>query len=54
LSKHLEIYFHDLCEETKAEVLEFYGVRTSLEMNWDISPLFILDKEEEEKENIER
>lgn len=54
MSKHLEIYFCDLREDIQTEVLEFYGVRTSLEMNWDISPLFILDKEEEEKENIER
>ncbi len=47
----VEIYFHDLTEEAQEKVLAEYGVLQPDEMNWDITPLFILEfsgAEEEE------
>jgi len=41
----LEITFSDLNEEAQRVVLEFFGIDTSEEGNFDLIPLFILEKE---------
>lgn len=40
----LKIYFSDLNEETQKEVLEFYGVNSPEELNFEIVPLVELEK----------
>lgn len=40
----IEIMFDDLNEETKKEVLDFYGIKSAKDMNWDIIPLIVLEK----------
>lgn len=42
----LEIYLEDLKPEAQEEVLRFYGVSNPKELNLDIQPLFVLEKEE--------
>jgi len=39
----MEIYLEDLKKEKQKEVLEFYGADEN--DNWDISPLFILERD---------
>lgn len=43
----LEIWFDDLNERVQKEVLDFYGVDAS-EMNFDLVPLMVFEKEEED------
>lgn len=40
----LKIYFSDLNEEAQKEVLEFYGVNSPEELNFEIVPLVELEK----------
>lgn len=40
----LEIWFSDLTEEAKKEVLEFYGYDSVEETNFKTQPLFILEQ----------
>jgi len=40
----IEIYLSDLKEETQEEVLRFYSYDEEEERNFDIVPLFILEK----------
>lgn len=40
----IEIKIDDLKDNIKKEVLEFYGIKDSKEMNLDIIPLFIIEK----------
>jgi len=41
-----EVYFDDLDEKCRKRLLYFYGMSDSSERNWDITPLFILEKED--------
>jgi len=41
----LEITFADLNEDGQRAVLEFFGIDTPEEGNFDLIPLFILEKE---------
>lgn len=49
MSKTLTIMFEDLNSKARKEVLEFYGYDGSEDGNLDIVPLFILEKEEQER-----
>jgi len=40
----LEIFLRDLKEDVQKEVLEFEGLKTAEDGNYDIVPLFILEK----------
>ena len=46
----MEIYLNDLKEEIQTEVLNF--LNSDKNDNWDITPLFILESEAEESEEI--
>lgn len=54
--KFFEIYFCDLTEEAGKQLLEFYGISSPEEANWDIQPIhtFYLEEDEEtdDDENI--
>ena len=43
----IEIYFDDLIPETQRKVLALYNVNSPKELNADLSPLFILQYEED-------
>ena len=47
MSKTLAIMFDDLDGKAQEEVLEFYGHESPVEGNFDIAPLFVLEKEDE-------
>ena len=49
MSKTLTIMFEDLNNEAQKEVLEFYGYGGPEDGNLDVVPLFILEKEEQER-----
>jgi len=49
MAKMLTIMFDDLNKETQKEVLEFYSYNSPEDGNLDVVPLFILEKEEEER-----
>lgn len=49
MSKTLTIMFDDLNNEAQKEVLEFYGYEIPAEGNLDVVPLFVLEKEEQER-----
>ena len=40
----LEIYFDDLNDEAKKKVLEFEKINNQSEANFEIVPLFVLEK----------
>ena len=44
----LEIYLADLKLEAQEAVLRLLG-----DMNWDIVPLFVLEKEEADEQNVD-
>lgn len=48
-TKSFEIYFNDLNEKTQKAYLEFEGVEDESELNHEISPLAIIDREIEEE-----
>lgn len=50
MSKTLEIYFSDLNNDAKADVLKFYNISSAREGNLNLIPLFILEYEESEEE----
>jgi len=52
MSKAYEIWFEDLNEDTKDEVLQFYEISTFKDLNFDTQPIFILEREEDESEDI--
>ena len=47
----LEIFFHDLDEETQQKVLSLYNANTPEEMNFDVFPLFVLEAEDSENDD---
>jgi hypothetical protein len=46
--KFIEIFYKDLKEEAQKEILNFYEIKSLEEMNLDITPLCILETEDEE------
>lgn len=44
MSDILEIFFSDLTEDAQRRLLEFEGVESPEEMNWDVVPLAIFEK----------
>jgi hypothetical protein len=46
-AKTFEIYFSDLREETKKELLEFYDLESYLDGNFESCPLAILETEDD-------
>jgi len=46
----MEIYLNDLKEKKQTEVLNF--LNSDKNDNWDITPLFILESEDEDNEEI--
>jgi len=48
MSETLEIMFDDLNVKARKEVLEFYGYDSLEEGNFDVVPLFILEKQEQD------
>lgn len=49
MSEILTIMFDDLNNEAQKEVLQFYGYEAATEGNLDLVPLFVLEKEEQER-----
>lgn len=49
MSKTLEIMFDDLDGKAQKDVLEFYGYCSAEDGNLDVVPLFILEKEDEDR-----
>jgi len=49
MSETLTIMFEDLSKEAQKEVLQFYGYQTAAEGNLDVAPLFVLEKEEQDR-----
>jgi hypothetical protein len=49
MTKTLTIMFEDLNSEAQKEVLKFYGYDSPKEGNLDVVPLFILEKEEDDR-----
>lgn len=47
MSKTLAIMFDDLDGKAQEEILEFYGYESSVEGNFDVVPLFVLEREKE-------
>ena len=47
MSKNLAIIFDDLDRRAREEVLEFYGYESPAEGNFDVVPLFVLERGEE-------
>ena len=47
-SAMIDIYFEELVESKKKDLLELVGAEDPSEMNWDIFPLFTLEFEEED------
>ncbi len=45
--KTFEIWFDDLCEDAKGAFLEFHGIENESELNLGITPIAIIDLEEE-------
>ena len=50
MSETLEIKFDDLNVKARKMVLEFYGCDSAEDGNLDVVPLFILEKEEQDRE----
>ena len=48
MSETLEIMFDDLDVKARKGVLEFYGYDSPEEGNFDMVPLFILEKQEQD------
>jgi hypothetical protein len=44
--KELEIYFSDLNEEAKKELLKFMAIKDEKEENWDVFSLAVIPKGE--------
>ncbi len=44
-----EIMFNNLNEETQKELLEFEGVKSPSDCNYEITPICILEKTQEEE-----
>ena len=40
----IEIMFDDLSEEMKKKRLDFDGIKSAEDMNWDLIPLIVLEK----------
>ncbi len=51
MSETLEIMFDDLDVKARKGVLEFYGYDSAEDGNLDVVPLFILEKEEQERKD---
>lgn len=45
-NEDLEIYFRDLNEEAQQEALDFFGVSSPEEMNWELYPIAVISREE--------
>lgn len=42
-----EIMFTDLTEEAQQRLLDFYGVQSATDMNWDVFPITTLYTEDQ-------
>jgi len=49
MSETLEIMFDDLNARARKEVLKFYGYDSPEEGNLDVAPLFVMEKEEQDR-----
>ena len=49
MSETITIMLADLSTEAQREVLDFFGYQTPEEGNFDIVPLFVLEKDERER-----
>lgn len=47
--KMVEIFWEDLTKEAQKKVTEVLGISDPREYNWDVFPLAIVTKEEEEE-----
>ncbi|MDA8239250.1 MAG: hypothetical protein M0Z67_02640 [Nitrospiraceae bacterium] len=50
----VEIYYDDLNEEGRKKVLDEFGVESPGDMNWDIVPVFVLEYEEKDKDDLDK
>jgi len=48
--EEFDIYYENLNHDTQKRLLEFVGVSSPLDLNWDTFPLFTLPKLEDEDE----
>ena len=49
----MEIYLSDLNEDAQKEVLDFYGLETPEDGNYDVFPICVLEYEDESPEDTE-
>lgn len=45
MNEILEIFFNDLTLEAQTKYLEFYGIIDPKDLNADVFPLFVIEKE---------
>jgi hypothetical protein len=48
MSETFEIMLSDFTEEAQKAILAFYGVDSPEDGNWDVMPIAVLEKSEEE------
>ena len=53
MRKTMEIYFRDLNEDTQKAVLDFYGLETPEDGNYDVFPICVLEYEDESPDDTE-
>ena len=46
--EYFDIHFDDLTADCQKKLLEFFGVKSEKDMNWDVIPITSLPKPEEE------
>jgi len=51
----VNIFFHELDEEKQIKILRLFNISRPEEMNWDVIPMFVMDKPfvEQYKEIVE-
>ncbi len=49
-----EIMFNDLNEDTQNKLLEFYGIKSLAEMNWEVFPVATIEVDGEELAKIKK
>ena len=46
----LELYYNDLTPEAQKKYLKVQGVSDASELNWEVSPIAIIEVEDEDKQ----
>lgn len=46
---NFDIMFHDLTDEAQKRLLAFEGINDECEMNWDVFPIVVLSRPEDDE-----